>query len=214
MSDNNTGRQVAKRVFAQEFNQATYQFQESPDEDRSPKYVLLPTGERANRVFVVGTVTEVQDVGSDSEYWQARIVDPNGDTFFAYAGQYQPDAVAIFRNLEPPAYLAIVGKPRTYETDDGDVNVSLTPESVNVVDQKARDRWVIETAEHTAERIEAFDPEDNQDAQMVESRYEIELEDYKQMVREALRGFEDESAEDRADTADAEDGSEKAESPA
>ena len=53
--------------------------------------MLLPTGAKANRIFVVGTLTETEDVGSDDEYWQGRIVDPTG-RFFTYAGQYQPEA--------------------------------------------------------------------------------------------------------------------------
>ena len=120
-------REVARRAFAAEFNDATYTFKES-DDDRAPVYSLLPTGQRANRVFIVGTLTETEDVGDDSEYWRGRIVDPTG-TFFAYAGQYQPEATSVLRETETPAYVAVVGKPRTYETDEGDVNVSLRPES-------------------------------------------------------------------------------------
>lgn len=62
-------REVARRVFAQEFNDAGYTFKESDDE-RAPVYLLLPTGESANRVFLVGTLTEKEDVGEDNEYWQ------------------------------------------------------------------------------------------------------------------------------------------------
>ena len=149
-------REVARRVFAREFNDATYTFKES-DDDRAPVYVLLPTGQRANRVFVVGTLTETQDVGDESEYWQGRIVDPNGDTFFTYAGQYQPDAASMLRELEPPAYVAVVGKPRTYETEEGEVNVSIRPESITEVDEATRDRWVTETAQRTIDRISTFE---------------------------------------------------------
>src|SRR6056297_2415883 len=105
-------REVARRVFAREFNDASYTFKESDDE-RAPNYALLPTGERANRVFFVGTLTEKEDVGDDSEYWRGRIVDPSG-TFFVYAGQYQPEAASMLRELEAPEYVAVAGKPRTY----------------------------------------------------------------------------------------------------
>src|SRR6056297_3755167 len=133
-------REVARRAFAREFNDAGYTFKESDDE-RAPVYLLLPTGERANRVFVVGTLTATEDVGDESEYWRGRVVDPTG-TFFVYAGQYQPEAAAVLRDTEPPAYVSIVGKPRTYDTDDGTVNVSLRPESISIVDDATRDRWV------------------------------------------------------------------------
>jgi RPA family protein len=158
MSATNSGREVAQRTFATEFGDATYGFQES-DEDRAPKYQLLPTGERANRVFAVGTLTETEDIGSESEYWQAKVVDPTG-TFFVYAGQYQPKAMAFLRDADAPEYVAVVGKPNTYETEneDGEMEtyVSIRPEEIRSVDEVTRDRWVAETAEQTLERVEAF----------------------------------------------------------
>lgn len=176
-------REVARRVFAREFNDATYSFKESDDE-RAPVYALLPTGDRANRVFIVGTLTETEDIGDESEYWRGRIVDPTG-TFFTYAGQYQPNATALLRDIDPPAYVAVVGKPRTFETDDGNVNVSLRPESITIVDEITRQRWVIETAAHTVDRIDSF--EDNQEYQtMVESEYGEDLDIYRKMVIQAL----------------------------
>ena len=188
-------RKVARRVFASEFNDAGYTFKESDDE-RAPIYLLLPSGARANRVFVVGTLTEKEDIGEDSEYWRGRVVDPTG-TFFVYAGQYQPDAAAMLRDLEPPAYVAIVGKPRTYEPDDseeGDVLVSLRPESITVVDADTRDRWVVETAERTLDRIEAFDEEGNEYARMARERYDLPVETYRDRAIEALESLEDDRA--------------------
>ena len=189
-------REVARRVFAREFNDATYTFKESDDE-RAPVYVLLPTGQRANRVFVVGTLTETEDVGEDSEYWQGRIVDPNGDTFFTYAGQYQPDAASMLRELEPPEYVAVVGKPRTYETEEGDVNVSIRPESISRVDQATRDRWVVETAERTLERIQAYADEETVDeyVEMAREQYGGSLDPYKRAVEDALASLEADEAE-------------------
>jgi hypothetical protein len=188
-------REVARRVFAREFNDATYTFKES-DDDRAPVYVLLPTGQRANRVFVVGTLTETEDVGEDSEYWQGRVVDPNGDTYFTYAGQYQPDAASMLRELEPPEYVAVVGKPRTYETDDGDVNVSIRPESINRVDEPTRDRWVVETAERTVDRIAAFRSDGvDEYVEMAREQYDPDVGSYKRVVEEALESLESRQAD-------------------
>jgi RPA family protein len=192
-------REVARRVFAREFNDATYTFKESDDE-RAPVYVLLPTGQRANRIFVVGTLTETEDVGEDSEYWQGRVVDPNGDTFFTYAGQYQPDAASMLRELEPPAYVSVVGKPRTYETEEGEVNVSIRPESISEVTAAERDRWVVETAERTIERIQAFEAEEADEyVEMAHEQYDQPIANYKRMVEEALESLE---GEQEAPTAD------------
>ena len=184
-------REIARRVFAQEFNDATYTFKES-DDDRAPVYVLLPTGQRANRVFVVGTLTETDDVGEEAEYWQGRIVDPNGDTFFTYAGQYQPDAASMLRDLEPPEYVAVVGKPRTYETDDGNVNVSVRPESITAVDETTRDRWVVETAERTLARIEAFETDTPDEyVQMAREEYDLPVENYRRGAVSALETLQE-----------------------
>jgi RPA family protein len=185
-------REVARRVFAREFNDASYTFKESDDE-RAPNYALLPTGERANRVFFVGTLTEKEDVGDDSEYWRGRIVDPSG-TFFVYAGQYQPDAASMLRELEPPEYVAVAGKPRTYETEEGQVNVSVRPESITVVDQPTRDRWVVEAAERTIERVETFDDETSEYATMAREEYGDDTSDYLEAAIEALETIEGEAA--------------------
>jgi len=183
-------REVARRVFAREFNDASFTFKESDDE-RAPVYLLLPTGQRANRVFVVGTLTETEDVGEDSEYWQGRIVDPNGDTFFTYAGQYQPDAASALRELEPPAYVSVVGKPRTFETDDGEVNVSVRPESITEVTEAERDRWVVETAERTLDRVQAF-ADGGEYVEMAREQYGGSVDAYKQAAIEALESLDGE----------------------
>ena len=182
-------REVARRVFASEFNDAGYTFKESDDE-RAPIYALLPTGARANRVFLVGTLTEKEDVGEDNEYWRGRIVDPTG-TFFVYAGQYQPEAASALRDLEPPAYVSVVGKPRTYETDDGSVNVSVRPESISAVDASTRDRWVVETAQRTVERIERFDEEGNEYGRMAREEYDLPVDRYKTAAVSALQSLEE-----------------------
>jgi RPA family protein len=183
-------REVARRVFAREFNDATYEFKESDDE-RAPNFALLPTGAKANRVFIVGTLTETEDVGEDSEYWQGRVVDPNGDTYYTYAGQYQPDAASMLRELEPPEYVAVVGKPRTYETDEGDVNVSVRPESISAVDEATRDHWVVETAERTLERINAFNSESPDEyVSLAKETYDLPVENYRRAAVEALESLE------------------------
>ncbi|MDL0135811.1 RPA family protein [Halobacterium salinarum] len=191
-------REVAQRAFAAEFNDATHTFRES-DDDRAPVYALLPTGAKANRVFIVGTLTETTDVGSDDEYWQGRIVDPTG-TVFVYAGQYQPDAAGMLRETEPPVFVAVVGKPRTYETDDGTVNVSLRPEHLTIVDEPTRNRWVTETATRTLERIEQFDDETNEYAQLAHEQYGDTVEQYRQGVITAVESLDAAPADAPTDT--------------
>ena len=190
-SDSRIGRQPAKRAFADEFANATEVFRESEDE-RAPKFAVLPTGKRANRVFAVGTLTEAEDIAKepDSEYWQTRVVDPTG-TFYVYAGQYQPEAMAALQGIETPEYVAVVGKPRTYETDNDDVLVSLTPESITIVDESTRDQWVVEAAEQTLDRLDAMKDvrmgeEPSADIERALDAYDEDVSEYERSVKEAL----------------------------
>ena len=148
-------RKVAVRAFATEVEDAEEQYKEDPNDDRSPNLALLPTGVEANRVFVCGTLTEKEDVGNDTEYFHARVVDPTG-TFHVYAGQYQPSAAQLIRETETPEYVALTGKVGRYELDDGGFNVTLRPEHMTVTDQSTRNRWLTETAEQTLDRIAAY----------------------------------------------------------
>ncbi len=151
MSQSSPGRrEVAYRLFAAEFDNSELSYSES-DEERAPNYVVTPTGARINRLFAVGVLTEVEDV--NPEMVRGRIVDPTG-AFVTYAGQYQPDALAFLERVDPPTFLALSGKARTYEPEDGDrIYTSVRPESVSEVDAETRDRWVVTAAERTVERI-------------------------------------------------------------
>jgi len=112
-----------------------------------------------------------------------------------YAGQYQPEAASTLRDAETPTYVAVVGKPRTFETDDGSVNVSLRPESITMVDEAVRDRWVVEAAERTLDRVEAFDEEGNEYAERARAEYGEDRSPYRNAVLEALEDFDGASGE-------------------
>ncbi len=180
-------RKPAVRAFASEVEQAEHQYKEDPDDDRSPNIALLPTGREANRVFIVGTLTEKDDVGSDTEYWHGRVVDPTG-AYDVYAGQYQPDATQLIREIEPPKYVALTAKVTRFELDNGGHNVTLRPENMTVTVQSTRDRWLIETARDTIDRIEAFeDAGQTTDAmQLAAEQYDPEMDFFRRDVRDAL----------------------------
>ncbi|QLG48458.1 hypothetical protein [Natrinema halophilum] len=147
------GREIAYRLFATEYDDASLSYAES-DEERAPNYVISPTGARLNRVFAVGTLTEVTSV--NDEMVRARLVDPTG-AFVVYAGQYQPDELAFLEQAEPPAFVAVTGKARTFQPEDSDrVYTSIRPESIATVDADTRDRWVVSAAEQTLERIGTY----------------------------------------------------------
>ncbi len=143
-------REVAHRLFAAEFDDADFSYSES-DEERAPNYVVTPTGARVNRLFLVGVLTELEQVNDD--VLRARVVDPTGP-FVIYAGQYQPDELAFLEGADPPMFVAVTGKARTFQPDDSDrVFTSVRPESISEVDADTRDRWVVQAAEQTVSRI-------------------------------------------------------------
>jgi RPA family protein len=147
-------REVARRIFAEELRNSTLAFRDGDDQHQyAPQYLLTPTGARCNRVFLVGTLTERDDIGGDTEYWRGRVIDPTG-SILVYAGQYQPEAAQALANIEPPAFVAVVGKPNLYQTEDGSVIISVRVEAIQKVDEATRNRWIIDTAKRTKERLD------------------------------------------------------------
>lgn len=181
-------REVAHRVFARELHDTTLSLEKDSEDMYAPQYVLTPTGARVNRMFVVGTLTEVDNIGNDVDYWRGRIVDPTG-TFFVYAGQYQPEAAAAISEMELPSFVAVVGKAHIYEAEDGKITTSVRPESIMVVDKDVRDRWVLDTAKRTLERLGSMDRDDWSKKAL--EHYSVDLTEYVQLATEALSTLKD-----------------------
>src|SRR5437870_7251221 len=145
-------REVAWRLFASEYNDANLEMDGGGD--RAPSYIVTPLGAKVNRVFVVGVITDVENVGSDIQpMWRARVSDPTG-TFHIYAGQYQPEAAATLSKLKPPIFGAIVGKSRIYSPEAGTVLTSIRPERIKPVGGAARDARTPERCRALPERLD------------------------------------------------------------
>jgi RPA family protein len=175
LADAVTQRQPARRVFGAELNMATHSFTRPEDEgdDRAPKFTLLPSGEAANRVLVVGTLIETSDVGSDSEFWKGRVM-AGSEVVNVYAGEYQPEAAGVLRSAETPSFVAVVGKVHHYETDSG-VKVSIQPEYISTVDGEIRDSWMAETINATQARLGALESGESDATDAVHSVYNSDV---------------------------------------
>lgn len=194
-SEDTRNRHEAVRAFASELNDATYDFKTSNSE-MAPNYTLLPTGKRVNRIFVVGTLTDLEKQQTDDGIlFQARVHDGN-NYFYLSAGQYQQEATNVLRDIDYPSHVAIVAKLDHWETDDGGKRVQLTPEIISEVSSDDRKQWVIETAKQTRERIEtlreaqstdmqSLTPERQSDIDMVGENYPSETIDYSEYVNSA-----------------------------
>ncbi len=146
-------RETAWRIFACEFNRAD--LMHTTGEEQAPHYLITPTGARCNRIFAVGVITESENIGRENDLWRARVSDPTG-AFTIYAGQYQPETGIFLSKAEIPSFIAVIGKARTYDRGDGQIQTSIRPEDLNLVDEYTRDLWILDTAKKTLERIDAM----------------------------------------------------------
>lgn len=145
-------RETAWRMFSNEFNSATLDM--SSGEERAPSYVITPLGAKVNRLFIVGVVTDTENVGtSESPMIRARLADPTGN-YYLSAGQFQPEAMAVLKDLKPPEFVAVVGKGKVYAPDENVRLLSVRPEIVRKCDAALRDYWVYEACVSTLSRIE------------------------------------------------------------
>lgn len=145
-------REPAWRIFAGEYNDATLELKGTGD--KTPSYIVTPLGAKINRVFIIGVLTDVENISEGGDMLRAHISDPTG-VFTLYSGHFQEAATDALSKIDVPAFVAIVGKTRTYEPEEGALYVSIRPEFVREVKADARDRWIVETCQQTKERIAA-----------------------------------------------------------
>ena len=146
-------RETAWRVFAGEFNDSTVELKGQGE--MSPSYVVTPLGAKVNRVFIIGVLTDVEKISEEGELLRAHLSDPTG-VFTLYSGQYQKDVTDTLSKIEVPAFVAVVGKARTYSPEEGTLYVSVRPEKIMEVSADIRDKWILETSKNTKDRIEAI----------------------------------------------------------
>jgi RPA family protein len=184
-------REPAKRVFAKELRESSYMFREDND-DKAPKYLLLATGEKANRVLVSGVVTEKEEIGQNEEYWRMRLSDTHTTCLNYISPSYQPEAMNVLSSINPPQNVAVVAKPDTFdvEGDDGETNTitSMKPEVILPVDQSTRDLWMEETVEQTVKRMQK--DEDDEYVKMAREHYGDRREEIKNAMEEVLENYD------------------------
>lgn len=144
-------RETAWRLFAGEYNESRKTL--SDGGERAPTFVLTPLGAKVNRLLLTGVLTDVENLGTDQEpMYRGRVSDPTG-VFHVYAGQYQPVAAAALGKLATPAFVAVIGKARTYTTEQGATYANVRPERLRVVDAGMRDYWVLEACRSLRKRL-------------------------------------------------------------
>jgi len=145
-------RETAWRLFSSELNTATFEIK--GDDEKSPSYLVTRLGAMINRVLIAGVLTEKENVGTaDEPMWRGRIQDLASGNFFINVGRYQPEAAAAMADIEAPAFVAVVGKVRTYTTDEQKIFVSIRPECVVKISEETRAQWILDAARSTWGRL-------------------------------------------------------------
>ncbi len=184
----NFERMKAARLFAAELRTTAIEVPKKGADQYESQLYLTQTGLKAARVMVVGTATEIDDIGSDSSFYRMRVSDPTG-VFFVTAGQYQPDAAKIMQELTDklPAFVAVVGKISLFTTNENAVLTSIRAEQIAVVDENVRDTWLLDTAKATLDRLSALKSNPTL-GQEVDTAYP-EKDDYKKIIKTILQSM-------------------------
>ena len=181
-------RETAWRVFAGEYNDSTVEIKS--EKEMMPSYIITPLGAKINRVFIIGVLTDVENVSEGGDFVRAHISDPTG-VFTLYSGSYQKEATDALSEIEVPAFVAVIGKTRTYLPEEGTLYVSIRPEKIIEVDSKTRDMWILETCKNTKQRIEAtFEAMKMDDSNEFELRKLGYSKDLSEGIVKALKNYE------------------------
>jgi RPA family protein len=161
---------TAVRATLAELSRVTETYQDPEGGDKAPKFAVLPSGELANRIFVIGVVTDISVRGNSNERVVATVATPETTMTVTAHATYQQDAAAVLRDLSSPEFVAIHGKVSVYEAD-GETQQSITAHTASTVSETERARWNIETANATLDRLTTFD-EDSQGGELALEAYD------------------------------------------
>ncbi len=177
-------REPARRLFAYEIERSNLLTREG-DGTYARRYLWTPTGAKCNRIFFVGTLTDISQVREDMV--RARLSDPTGSWSF-FSGRFDRETTAALSRMETPSLVALTAKVRSYESQ-GSERIAFRPETVLPATRTVRNRWVLDTVRQTEERIArlATDPT----LQRVREHYSADLEAYRQAGRQALAAVRD-----------------------
>lgn len=153
------GRQSAIRIFANEYRDASLPEEGSGEYD--PSFIITKIGAKINRALVCGVIDRVERrEGENGPNYSAHIRDPTGTHLFNVAS-FQPELHPDFEELMARYeagdrfLLALIGKARWFETEDGGIFTSLRAEEFSIIDKECYTNWLVQTADATLRRIDA-----------------------------------------------------------
>ena len=154
-------RQSAIRLFAQEYSESNLTEQGVGEYD--PSFVITKLGIKVNRALFCGVIDRLEKrEGDNGPSFNGQIRDPTGINRFNVAS-FQPELQAemeeLFARFESGDrfLMAIVGKSRWFEGDEGGIFTSFRVEEFTVINQELYMNWLIDTSDATLRRLNFYD---------------------------------------------------------
>ncbi len=154
-------RQSAIRIFAQEYMDASLPEEGSGEFD--PSFVVTKLGAKINRALVAGVIDRIERrEGESGPNYSGVLRDPSGTHRFSVAA-FQPELHADIEELlhrfdsGDRFLMMLVGRARWFESEDGGVFTSFRAEEFCVVDTPRYTNWLVETADATLRRLDAYE---------------------------------------------------------
>ena len=153
-------RQSAIRIFAQEYSESSLIERGAGEYD--PSFVITKLGAKVNRCLVCGGLERMERRDGDSgPFYRGQVRDPSGTHYFDVAPfqpELHPDAEELLARFETgdSILVSIVGRQKSNESEDGGIFTSIRAESFTEIDLEAYKSWMVEAADATLRRLEAY----------------------------------------------------------
>ena len=153
-------RQSAVRIFAQEYSESS--LIERGVGEFDPSFVITKLGAKVNRCLVCGGLERMERRDGDSgPFYRGQVRDPSGTHYFDVAPfqpELHPDAEELLARFETgdSILVSIVGRQKSNESEDGGIFTSIRAESFTEIDLESYKSWLVEAADATLRRLEAY----------------------------------------------------------
>jgi len=153
-------RQSAVRIFAQEYSESSLIERGLGEYD--PSFVITKLGAKVNRCLICGGLERMERRDGDSgPFYRGQVRDPSGTHYFDVAPfqpELHPDAEELLARFETgdSILVSIVGRQKSNESEDGGIFTSIRAESFTEIDMEAYKSWLVEAADATLRRLEAY----------------------------------------------------------
>lgn len=179
-------RESAKRIFAREFNQTKFDVKFDENDDKSPTFIITPTGALASRVLISGILTAKEKKTDKNVLYTGKINDNTGD-FRVTASHFNPTAQQQMAAIkDTPVFVTVIGKPNMYKREDEKIFTTIRIEDIVITDKLTRDLWTLDTAKATYDRIAMLEEGTDEFMKDVKVKYNTDPNVFKAIVKSAI----------------------------